>query len=48
MFPTTGIYSYAWAFVFGYSILLSSLVTLLAGVVMVSMGKVPPWISKAK
>jgi hypothetical protein len=46
--PDTGIYGYGWAFVFGYSMLLSSLVTLLIGVVMVSMGKVPPWISKAK
>ena len=46
--PDTGIHSYGWAFVFGYSFLLSSVITLLVGVVMVAMGKVPPWISKAK
>jgi hypothetical protein len=48
MFPDTGIHGYGWAFVFGYSMFLSSVTTLLVGVVMVSMGKVPPWISKTK
>jgi hypothetical protein len=48
MVPDTGIHGYGWAFVFGYSMLLSSLITLLVGAVMVALGKVPPWISKAK
>ena len=48
MVPDTGIHTYGWAFVFGYSMFLSSATTLLVGVVMVSMGKVPPWISKTK
>jgi hypothetical protein len=48
MVPDTGIHGYGWAFVFGYSMFLSSVTTLLVGVVMVAMGKVPPWIDKAK
>jgi hypothetical protein len=46
--PDTGIHSYGWFFVFGYSIVLSNAAVLVIGEAMVAAGKVPPWISKAK
>jgi len=45
MVPDTGVHGYGWALVFGYSLVFASALTLLIGSIMLTFGKVPPWIS---
>ena len=37
---------YAWCFVFGYPIVIANAIVLVVGIVMVKLGRVPPWIPK--
>jgi hypothetical protein len=44
MVPDTGVHSYGWFLIFGYAILLANLLLLVVGVVMIRLGRVPPWV----
>jgi hypothetical protein len=46
MVPDTHVHSYGWGFVFGYPIVVANAIVLVVGVVMVKLGRVPPWIAK--